>query len=31
LFLDAMIMEGYELGINSYEGKLGKIRWYNIL
>ena len=26
LFLDAMIMEGYELGINSYEGKLGKIR-----
>jgi len=26
LFLDSMIMEGYELGINSYGGKLGKIR-----
>ena len=26
LFLDSMIMEGYELGINSYSGKLGKIR-----
>ena len=25
-FLDAMIMEGYDLGINSYGGKLGKIR-----
>ena len=25
-FLDAMIMEGYNLGINSYGGKLGKIR-----
>ena len=26
LFLDAMILEGIELGINSYGGKLGKIR-----
>ena len=26
LTLDAMIYEGYELGINSYGGKLGKIR-----
>ena len=26
LYLDAMILEGYELGINSYGGKLGKVR-----
>ena len=26
LFLDAMILEGIQLGINSYGGKLGKIR-----
>ena len=25
-FLNAMIKEGYEQGINSYGGKLGKIR-----
>ena len=26
LYLDAMILEGYDLGINSYGGKLGKVR-----
>jgi hypothetical protein len=26
LFLDNMILEGYDLGINSYGGKLGKVR-----
>jgi len=26
LYLDSMILEGYELGINSYGGKLGKVR-----
>jgi hypothetical protein len=26
-----MIKEGYEQGINSYGGKLGKLRWQLIL
>ena len=26
LYLDAMILEGYDLGINSYGGKLGKVK-----
>jgi len=29
-FLNAMILEGYQQGINSYGGKLGKIRWRHI-